>query len=114
MIVCLTQSRDIEVSGFSRLNKAYTPPGKAGTLQINGQEVSCNAGVSAVAVREWMDGDEPVMEAHGNFIRGIGLMLNPIPDIIERMLEIRADTPCINTYVLAGSPVFSGPLPDIL
>lgn len=37
----------------------------------------------SIAVREAMDGDETVLEAHCDFNFGIGLMFNPVPAIVK-------------------------------
>lgn len=70
---------------------AFQPRNGTGRLTGRGavigeQHASEQARVPAIAVREAMDGDEPVMKACGGFVKRACRVLQPVPRVIQRLI----------------------------
>lgn len=59
----------------------FEPP----SCEFSEEQIRHEAGVSTVAVREHMNGDEAMMVAGGNLYRRIGLMLDLSPNVTEHL-----------------------------
>ena len=55
-----------------------------------------------------------MMEAHGDFIGRIGLVLNPVADVIKQLPDIRLDAEGRNAEITIGGAISAGPSPDFM
>src|SRR3546814_14698412 len=68
---------NISCSRFAGIDQANASPCKRCTSELDRQHVADHTRKTAIAVRERMDGNEPVAESDGNFIGWVGSMLDP-------------------------------------
>ena len=89
-----TQVRDCD--------KVAAPPGEALSAKLENQEVGGQPREATVTVREGVDKDETVMEAHGDLIRAIDLMVDPIMNVIHELTEVGSNLPVIGADPALG------------
>jgi hypothetical protein len=70
---------------FTGIPQVGATPGEPLSAQLHDEQVGHQTGVTAVAVRKWMDGDEPVMKTHRDLVRGIRLVFDPPLNLIEEL-----------------------------
>src|SRR3546814_20821934 len=68
---------------------------------------------TAIAVRERMDGNEPVAESDGNFIGWVGSMLDPISRVVDQLTKVHGDSVSIDANVARRGAILPGPTPHV-
>src|SRR3546814_5827510 len=76
---------NISCSRFAGIDQANASPCKRCTSELDRQHVADHTRKTAIAVRERMDGNEPVAESDGNFIGWVGSMLDPISRVVDQL-----------------------------
>ena len=83
--VCRLERSDIAraqlVCSYQRAAAPFEPP----SCEFSEEQIRHKAGVSTVAVREDMNGDEAMMVAGSNLYRRVGLMLNLTANVAEHL-----------------------------
>src|SRR5579859_434328 len=69
--------------------------------------------MAAVTVREWVNPNQAMAEAHGDFVKREGAIFNPSAGIIEEDAELRCDVPWLHADVARGRPELARPLPNL-
>jgi hypothetical protein len=59
-----------------------------------------------------MHGDEAVMKAHGQFVGGIGLMVDRVLRVIDRLAQLQLDAVAGDPEVAFRRAVLAGLAPD--
>src|SRR6266702_2515362 len=96
------------------INQIAAAPGKTRLPeQMHQQDIGHQPGMAAIAVGKGMNRRETVMEADCNLVGGIAAMLQPGGGIGAESAQFRGNLPCRHADILAGSPVFSRPAPDV-
>lgn len=75
--------------------------------------VSSDPAVAPVAVAERVDGNETVVESHGDFIYGIRICIDPTFDVVNERAHSDGDLDGLDTDVRLALPVLPSPIPDL-
>ena len=67
----------------------------------------------AIAVREWVDLDQAVMEAHGNFVGRIRLVADPRLRIVEQLAQSGRNLMERDPAITLGLAEGAGPSPYV-
>ena len=67
----------------------------------------------AISIRERMYSNEAVVQPHGNFIRRERIILNPVENISEHMMDNLSNLDGVNADVSFGGSIRSRPIPNI-
>ena len=78
-----------------------------------GEVVGGDAAVASVAVAEWVDGDESVVESHGNFVNGEGFSVDPPGGVVDERAHGDCDLGWLDADVGLTRSVLAGPFPDL-
>ncbi len=113
MAVCRSEGGDIPRPCLTDIGQADPSPGERLLSEPFHEEVRHEPGGAAVAVRERMHGDETVMQPHRDLIRRIGLLLDPVANIVQRHAELDRNTDRIDPDIALGPAEVAGPGPDI-
>ena len=113
MIVGGAQSVDVCAPRCASVRQARATPRKARALHLFQEEIRREARMAAVSVRVRVNLNESVMEARGDLVVRIRLMLDPIGAVIYELLQIHGDAVRIDADVLPCPPVATRPFPDI-
>lgn len=106
------QRPDIVAAGLGGFHQVRPAPAEPLPPKLSDQQVGGQPRVTSVAVRERMDRDEAVVEAHRNLIRREGLVVNPVADVANQGVEIHSDLVRRDADVELGGPLGAGPSPD--
>src|SRR3546814_13675150 len=90
---------NISCSRFAGIDQANASPCKRCTSELDRQHVADHTRKTAIAVRERMDGNEPVAESDGNFIGWVGSMLDPISRVVDQLTKVHGDSVRIDAHV---------------
>jgi len=77
------------------------------------QKVGHEAGVAAVAIPEWMNLHQPVMEAHRDLVEWIGLVFDPCFRVVEQLAHRHGNLKEGNPDIAFTCSEFTGPAPYI-
>jgi len=114
VVVGRAERRDVAFPGFAWSHEALAAPREAAAAKCGDEQIGGQAGVTAVAVREGMNPDQPVMKPHGDFIRPVAAMVDPIAGVIEQGFDIDRNPPRLDADIAGRRSIFSGPPPNIL
>ena len=67
------------------------PPTEYVVAERLDEKIGTDAAVPAVAVHEWMDKDETIVESNCKFVRLISLMLHPCNNVIQGIPNVGGD-----------------------
>ena len=68
--------------------------------------------MAAIAIGEYVYPDKLVVISCGDFIRLIGFVIDPEPNVVQELTQFHRDTIGIDTDILAGMAVLPSPFPD--
>ncbi len=60
-----------------------------------------------------MDRDEAMAESHGDLVRRIRLVLDPISRVVDRLLHLGGDLMGVDADVPGSKTILPGPTPDV-
>lgn len=90
-----------------------TAPGERRAAEPDGEDIRDRPRRPSVAVRERVDRDDPVMQAHGDLVGWIGLILHPVLGIVERLAQLHLYVQGIHTKISLGRAESAGPCPHV-
>ena len=85
------QGRDIAGADVAGATQALSPPGEALAAEAANQKVGRQPRVAAIAVDERMDEHQPMMEAHGQLVGRVDLMIAPVSGVINELAKLHGD-----------------------
>src|SRR3546814_3260129 len=104
---------NISCSRFAGIDQANASPCKRCTSELDRQHVADHTRKTAIAVRERMDGNEPVAESDGNFIGWVGSMLDPISRVVDQLTKVHGDSVSIDADVARRGAILTSPTPHV-
>jgi hypothetical protein len=114
MLVCGMQRIDVCASYVASRLKIGPAPRKTTATLLYDEQVRRQAGPAAVPVGEWMNKNQPVMEAGREFIGPIALMHDPIARIAYNQPKLGLDAKRLNADILLRCAVFARPIPNVI
>lgn len=109
-----SESRNVSAAAFAGVLKIVS----GGPVDRCMAETHCDVGVGgdaampAIAVRERVNLDQPVMKARGGFQRRECAVPGPMASVVEQMSELDRDLEWIDADILFGPAKLPRPLPD--
>ena len=105
------QRCDVVPSQFLDRDQAPASPRHARSAEPDRQEIGGEAGEATVAVGKRVDEDEAVVKAHGDFVGRVGVVRDPISDVVEELTKVRFDMPRLDADIARRRAVFARPCP---
>lgn len=102
--------------GFSRgtgIDQVAAAPGEARLPKTLNQQIGHQARVAAVAIRKGMDGDQTVMETHGDFIGWLAGVFDLVVSVVQQLFQFNTDLEPIHTDVFVRLTKVTRPLPSV-
>jgi hypothetical protein len=118
MIVSGLQSSDIALAHSPGIAQTLPSPRKPLAPEPHHQKIRHEAGVAAVSIREGMNLHQPVMEAHRDLIRRIGVAFNPSFGVVQQLAQSHGNLPVRYSDIAFAGPElpvvgpFEDPLPN--
>ena len=78
MQVGSTKGSDVSATQFAPVVKTLASPGKCFSTHPPNKQISHQAGVTAITIRERMNKDQAMMQANRGFIGRVGAVVNPV------------------------------------
>lgn len=113
MIVGSLEDRDVSGAQFSGIGKSAPAPAERLAAKRFDQQVCHQPRMTAVAVRKRMDGDQLMVQPHGDFIGRLGFMLYPVPHVIEERRRFYRYPVGVNADVSRRAPKRASPFPHL-
>ena len=107
------QGLDVAAPSIAGVHEVFAAPGESFTLQINGEQVRCHAAKAAVAVWEWMDHNQAVVEADCNLVSWVCLRVDPEPRVLEEDAQVGCDIPVVYAKIALRFAKSARPPPDV-
>jgi hypothetical protein len=107
---CGDVSRAQLVGSYQRAAAPFEPLPR----EFSEEQIRHKAGVSTVAVREHMNGDEAMMVAGSNLYRRVGLMPNLSSNVAEHLAQPHRNFEPGHAYILIRAARLSRPLPSLI
>ena len=85
------QGGDIGPAHLGGRGEVPASPREPESAQSRDEEVGGHPGLATVAVGEGVDGHEPMVKADGELIRRIGLVLDPVADVADELVQFELD-----------------------
>ena len=100
-------------SCFADISQADPAPGERLLSKPYRQKIGHEPGSATVAVRERMYRDKTMVKPDGDFIRIVGLMLDPITGIVQGHAELDGNTGRFDTDITFGPAEIARPRPNV-
>src|SRR3546814_3371735 len=104
---------NISCSRFAGIDQANASPCKRCTSELDRQHVADHTRKTAIAVRERMDGNEPVAESDGYFLGWVGFMLDPISRVVDQLTLVLGDSVSNAANVARRGAILHGLTPHV-
>src|SRR5580698_9934961 len=103
------ERREIAIAGIACLVKVAAAPSERLITQRLQQHIRHLARMAAIAVGEWMDRHQPMMETCSDLIGRVCLVLNLSLDIVTQHAHALRDLGPVGADVLATRTILTGP-----
>ncbi len=82
---------DVACAGFTGINQIRPAPCEGRLSELAGKQVAGETRQAPIAIGERMDRNEAMAEPHGDVVRWISAVLDPISRIIDRLPNLHGD-----------------------
>lgn len=100
---------DVACPQFADIGKTAAAPAEDRAVQLLDQQIRHQTCMAAVAVRKRMDRHQPMVKSDSDLVGRIGVMLDPITNVIEQDGEVGRDAIGGDADVAFGLAVGAGP-----
>jgi len=77
------------------------------------EKIADKARKASVPIWKWMNSNEAMAEPHGNFVRRIGVVLNPVARVVDGLLYVHGDPVRIDADIAGSRTILPRPTPYV-